>query len=38
MAQQEISPDALVINVDENGTIRLQQDPVEFSALEKGSR
>ena len=33
MAQQEIPPDALIINVDENGTIRLQQDPVEFSAL-----
>jgi biopolymer transport protein ExbD len=33
MAQQEIPPDALVINVDENGAIRLQQDPVEFSEL-----
>jgi biopolymer transport protein ExbD len=33
MAQQEIPPDALVINVDENGAIRLEQDPVEFSDL-----
>jgi biopolymer transport protein ExbD len=33
MAQQEIPQGALVINVDENGAIRLQQDPVEFSAL-----
>jgi biopolymer transport protein ExbD len=33
MAQQEIPPDALVINVDENGAIRLQQDPVEFFEL-----